>query len=68
MLGLTMRFPNPVRPEDELVLSRVFLEKRESKSQPAYGIVMSRTTMRNAGGEDVMVMDSNFLVDRRERS
>jgi len=60
MLGLTMRFPNPVR--------RVFLEKRESKSQPAYGIVKSRTTMRNAGGDDVMVMDSNFLVDRRERS
>ncbi len=68
MLGLTMRFPNPVRPEDELVLSRVFLEKRESKSQPGYGIVKSRTTMRNAGGDDVMVMDSNFLVDRRERS
>ena len=68
MLGLTMRFPKPVRPEDELVLSRVFLEKRESKSQPGYGIVKSRTTMRNAGGDDVMVMDSNFLVDRREQS
>ena len=67
MLGLEMRFPNPVRPDDVLVLSRIFLEKRESKSQPGYGIVKGRTTMRNSRGEEVMVQDSNFLVDRRAR-
>ncbi len=65
MLGLEMRFPNAVRPDEELVLYERFLDKRASTSRPAYGVVRSRTTMRNARGEDVMVMESSYLVDRR---
>jgi acyl dehydratase len=65
MLGLEMRFPHAVRPDEELILSEEFLEKRTSASRPDYGIVRSRTTLRNARGEEVMVMESSFLVDRR---
>jgi acyl dehydratase len=65
MLGLEMRFPNPVRPDEELTLYEQVLDKRVSASRPGYGIVQSRTTLRNARGEDVMVMESSFLVDRR---
>jgi acyl dehydratase len=65
MLGLEMRFPAPVRPDEELTLIEVFVSKRESNSRPAYGIVTSRSNMRNARGEDVMVMQSSFLVERR---
>ena len=65
MLGLEMRFPAPVRPDEELTLIEVFVSKRVSSSRPAYGIVSSRSNLRNARGEDVMVMQSNFLVERR---
>ena len=65
MLGLEMRFPAPVRPDEELTLIEVFVSKRVSSSRPGYGIVSSRSNLRNARGEDVMVMQSNFLVERR---
>lgn len=65
MLGLEMRFPAPVRPDEELTLYEAFVDKRASESRPGYGIVTSRTRMRNARGEDVMVMESSYLVERR---
>lgn len=65
MLGLEMRFPNAVRPDEELTLFEKFLDKRVSNSRPEYGIVSSETVMRNARGEDVMVMTSSYLVLRR---
>jgi len=66
MLGLEMRFPNAVRPDEELTLFEKFLDKRVSNSRPEYGIVSSETVMRNERGEDVMVMTSSYLVSRRE--
>jgi acyl dehydratase len=66
MLGLKMRFPTPVRPGDELTLSDTCVDKRLSRSRPGLGIVKSRATMRNAEGEEVMVIQSTYLVERRD--
>lgn len=65
MLGLKMRFPTPVRPADELTLRETCLDARPSRSRPGFGIVKSRTTLTNAAGEEVMVMQSSYLVERR---
>lgn len=65
MLGLEVRFPNPVRPDEELTMSETFLEKRPSGSRPTLGVVKSQTSLRNPGGEEVMRMESNYLVERR---
>jgi acyl dehydratase len=66
MLGLKMRFPNPVRPDDELTLHQVCLDKRPSRSRPEYGIVKSRGTMVNGAGHEVMVSQSSYFVERRD--
>jgi len=66
MLGMKVRFPTPVRPGDELALHETCLEKRVSRSRPRYGIVKSAASLRNAAGEEVMVMQSSFLVERRD--
>ena len=68
MLGMQMRFPNAVRPDEELTLCETFVDKRRSASRPAYGVVRSRSTMRNARGEDVMVLESTYLVERRSEA
>ena len=65
MLGMQMKFPTPVRPDQELTLFETYLAKRVSKSRPGLGIITSRGALRNPKGEDVMVMESNFLVERR---
>ena len=62
MMGLSLRFPEPVRPGDDLVLHNVPLEKRLSASKPGHGIVRSETTLTNAKGARVLVMDSTYLV------
>lgn len=67
MLGLEMRFPTPVLPDEALTQFEQVLDKRASRSRPEAGIVRSRTTMRNPRGEDVMVMEASFLVLRRPR-
>jgi len=66
MLGLKMRFPSPVRPDDELTLRQIHLDKRVSRSRPEYGIVKSRGSMVNRSGEEVMVSQSSHLVERRD--
>ena len=66
MLGLKMRFPTPVRPDDELTLRQVCVDKRISRSRPELGIVKSRGSMVNAAGEEVMVTLSSYFVERRE--
>ncbi len=65
MLGLEVHFPMPVRPDEELTMSETFLEKRPSGSRPTLGVVKSRTSLRNPRGEEVMRMESNYLVERR---
>ena len=65
MMSLSLRFPEPVRPDDDLVLRNTTLEKRESESKPGHGVVRSRTTLVNARGQEVFVMDATYLVRRR---
>jgi acyl dehydratase len=65
MLGMQIKFPAPVRPGEELRLYETYLDKRVSNSRPGFGIVTSRSCLRNPQGADVMVMESNFLVERR---
>ncbi len=66
MLGLEMRFPHPVRPEEELTLFERFVDKRVSNSRPQFGVVSGESVMRNARGEDAFVMSSSYLVLRRD--
>ena len=65
MLGLEMRFPSAVRPDEQLTLFEKFTKKRVSNSRPKYGVVSSETVLENQRGEEVMVMRSNYLVERR---
>ena len=66
MLGMKMNFPAPVRPGDLLTMYETCLDKRVSRSRPRYGIVKSRATMVNAAGQEVMVLQSSFMVERRD--
>ena len=61
-----MKFPVAVRPGDELTLLETCLDKRVSRSRPRYGIVKSRATLVNDAGIEVMVLQSSFLVERRD--
>ena len=66
MLGMKVNFPTPVRPGDELTMHETCLDKRVSRSRPRYGIVKSRASLVNQAGEEVMVLQSSLLVERRE--
>jgi acyl dehydratase len=58
------RWPNPVRPGDELrVESEV--EVRPSKSRAEQGLIKVRTTTFNQDGKAVQVLVSNLVVPRR---
>lgn len=66
MLELRVKFPVAVRPGDEVALLETCVDKRVSRSRPRYGIIESRAEMVNGRGEPVMVMESSFMVERRE--
>ena len=59
------RWPNPVRPGDELHLESEVLEVRPSKSRPTVGLVKVRTTTFNQKNEPVQVLIANLMVPRR---
>jgi len=59
------RWPNPVRPGDELRVESEILEVRPSKSRPDIGVVKVRTTTYNQKGEAVQVNVGNLMVPRR---
>jgi len=60
-----LRWPRPVRPDDELRVESEVLEARPMKSRPEYGLVRVRTTTLNQGGEPVQVFVANLIVPRR---
>ncbi len=62
----SLRFPNPIRPGDEVTLSSECVEVRASRSRPTMGIVKTLAKMTNQRGESVMEMQSAFMVMRRE--
>jgi acyl dehydratase len=60
-----LRWPRPVRPEDELRVESEVLEVRLLKSRPEHGLIKVRTTTLNQNGEAVQVATANLLVARR---
>jgi len=60
-----VRWPQPVRPGDELHVESEILEVRPSKSRPQQGLLKVRTTTLNQNGEVVQVFVGNLLVPRR---
>ncbi|AYD64473.1 MaoC family dehydratase [Achromobacter sp. LC458] len=60
-----MRWPLPVRPDDELRIESEVLEVRPSKTRPEQGLVKARTTTLNQKDEVVQVFVSNLVVKSR---
>jgi len=60
-----MRWPRPVRPDDELRVESEVLEVRASKSRPNQGLIKVRTTTLNQNGEPVQVFVGSLVVLRR---
>lgn len=60
-----LRWPRPVRPDDELHVEVEVLEVRRSRSNAAQGLVTSRTTTRNGAGEAVQISVGTILVPVR---
>jgi acyl dehydratase len=60
-----LRLPNPVRPDDELDLETIVLDKRESRSKPDRGIVRDQIQLRNQRRETVLQCIGNVLVAKR---
>lgn len=60
-----LRWPQPVRPGDELRVESEILEVRPSRSRPTQGLVKVRTTTFNQRDEPVQVFTGNLIVPRR---
>jgi acyl dehydratase len=60
-----LRWPRPVRPDDELRVESEVLEVRPSTSRRGHGLVKVRTRTLNQNGEAVQVATANLLVARR---
>ena len=61
----SLRFPNPVRPDDEIRLVTEPIDKRLSKSRPGIGIITTRSMLVNQKGESVMESTAKFMVRTR---
>jgi acyl dehydratase len=60
-----MNFGTTVYPGDTLTSESTVLEKRESKSRPAFGIVRFKTVGRNQKGEEVLSYERPVLIKKR---
>jgi acyl dehydratase len=60
-----LRWPQPVRPGDELRVESEVLEVRPSKSRPRQGLIKVRATTMNQDGDAVQVFVGNLVVPRR---
>ena len=63
-----LRFLNPARPGDILILESEAISKRESKSRPNVGIVAFAYRLLNQRGELVLTYESTALVEKRPKS
>jgi acyl dehydratase len=65
-LGIDLlQWPNPVKPGDTLTAESEVLEARISKSRPTLGVIKVKTTVYNQHREEVMIVVSNQLVERK---
>ena len=60
-----LRWPRPIRPDDELRVESEVLEVRPSQSRPGQGLLKLRMTTLNQNGEAVQVAIGYLLVQRR---
>src|SRR6185436_10635575 len=60
------RWPQPVRPGDELHIESEVLEVRPSRSRSNQGLIKVRTTTLNQNDEAVQVQIANLIVPRRQ--
>lgn len=66
-LGLdSMKWPRPVYPGDTVHSIITIVDKRPSKSKPAYGVVKYRVETFNQRNELVLEMVTNVIMPRRE--
>ena len=61
-----LRWPRPVRPNDQLHVDSEVLDVRASKSNPRQGILKLRSTTLNGDGEQVQISIGNIIVARRD--
>jgi len=62
-----LRWPNAVKPGDELEVEVEIVDLRESRSKPTHGVVRLRYLTTNQRGEVVQTMFASALVRRRDR-
>jgi len=60
-----LRWPNAVKPDDELQVEVEIVDLRVSKSKPTHGVVRLRYVTTNQRGEVVQTMFASALVKRR---
>jgi acyl dehydratase len=60
-----LRWPNPVRPGDRLLLRATIVEARESRSKPDRGVVRTRAEMLNQNGDVVLSLVAVNMVAKR---
>ena len=56
-----IKWPNPVRPDDELRLRATVLETRVSKSNPGLGVLRWRWQLHNSAGAEVLDLEVTSL-------
>ena len=61
-----LKWPNAVRPGDELRLEIEILQARHSKSRPGYGIIRIRNVTKNQRDEVVQSFMANTMLPARE--
>lgn len=61
----SLRFPNPLRPDDEITLRSECVAARGSESRPSIGIVTTLSSLKNQRDETVMEMRTSFMVERK---
>jgi acyl dehydratase len=61
-----LKWPNAVRPGDELRVEIEILEARRSKSRPGYGIIRIRNVTKNQRDEVVQSFMANAMLPARE--
>jgi acyl dehydratase len=60
-----LRWPNPVRPDDVLLVETEIIDLRESRSKPNHGIIRLRNVTTNQRGEVVQTMIASAIVPKR---
>lgn len=62
-----LRWRKPVRPSDRLHVSREVVGTERSRSNPRFGIIRTKVTVRNQKDEEVMTLVSIGQVPTREQ-